>query len=274
MRREHDFNAGHGSHDDPHRSGEAHAPPHAPHDVPETALSPEAHTEVEPKLIAGATEGCCGGQCHVRYDEFFESIYRCADGDPTRVPWGDARPNPLLVQWLNREAWSVVRCGCRAVVVGCGLGDDVSELARRGYDALGFDVSPTAVRWAARRNPSCADRFITADVLALPPRLWGRFDLVIEINTIQSVEPKLRGLVAAGITRLLSPHGAVLAIARAREPAEPLDAGDGPPWPLTQDELAGIFVNNGLSIHAPVVTVLDDELPPKPRVMGVFTRPS
>ncbi len=61
MRREHDFNTGHGSHDDPHRSGDA--PP-----VPETGLSPEAHTEVEPKLVAGATEGCCGGQCHVRYD--------------------------------------------------------------------------------------------------------------------------------------------------------------------------------------------------------------
>ena len=40
-----------------------------------------------------------------------------------------------------------MRRGSR-VVVGCGLGDDVAELLSRGYDAVGFDVSPTAIGWA------------------------------------------------------------------------------------------------------------------------------
>lgn len=231
-----------------------------------------AVADVEAKPIVPGSPFWPADGCHAQYDEFFESIYKCAEGDPTRVPWADCHANPLMVEWLNREAWSVVRCGCRAVVVGCGLGDDVAELARRGYDALGLDVSPTAIRWAARRHAAHADRFVLADMLNLPSRLWGRFDLVVEINTIQSVEPRLRASVVSGISRLLSPRGAVLAVARGRSEHEALDAHDGPPWPLTTEELTRLMTDASLCAHGPVCELHDREVPPKRRVIGVFTR--
>ncbi len=219
-----------------------------------------------------ASDTACSAQ------QFFESIYECAEGDPTRVPWADCRPNPVLLAWLNREACHLVRPGSRAVVVGCGLGDDLVELTRRGYDAMGFDVSPTAVRWAARRHPHMSDRFLQADLLDLPARLVGRFDLVVEISTIQSVHPSFRRLVAAGIGRLVAPRGAVMTLARGRADNEELDPRDGPPWPLTKGELLALMSNSGLCPHGDICEVCDlrggdaEQAPGRHWLLGTFVR--
>lgn len=37
----------------------------------------------------------------------------------------------------------------KALVPGCGRGYDVCEMAKRGYDALGLDIAPTAVKAAS-----------------------------------------------------------------------------------------------------------------------------
>lgn len=188
-------------------------------------------------------------------ETFYESIYNCADGDASRVPWADCRPNPIFVEWMNREACHLVRPGSRAVVVGCGLGDDVTELVRRGYDATGFDVSITAVRWAARRHSSYSDRFMQADLLNLPGRLVGRFDLAVEIATVQSVHPSLRKLICAGIAKLIAPRGAVMVLARTRDDDDELDPHDGPPWPLTRGELLDLMRNAGLGPRGEIADV-------------------
>lgn len=210
-------------------------------------------------------------------EKFFESIYECAEGDPTRVPWAECRPNPCLVEWMNREACQLVRPGARAVVIGCGLGDDLLELIRRGYDAVGIDVSPTAIRWAARRHSQHAERFIAADLMNLPARLVGRFDLAVEISTIQSVHPSLRRLIVGGIARTLTPRGTVMVLTRARDEADEMDMHDGPPWPLTRGELIDLFSAAGLCPHGELRQVPDprpssDDTEPRAWLMGTFVR--
>ena len=54
----------------------------------------------------------------------FEAIYATAGGDASRIPWSDGIPNPALVTWLDTVGPSLVRCGARVAVVGCGLGED------------------------------------------------------------------------------------------------------------------------------------------------------
>src|SRR5215471_9712499 len=83
---------------------------------------------------------------------FYEEQYQEAAGDAGRLSWADLTPCPALQAWLNSEAPSLVRPGAAACVVGCGMGDDVQELADRGYDVVGFDVSSTAVQWARARH--------------------------------------------------------------------------------------------------------------------------
>lgn len=200
----------------------------------------------------------------------FESIYREAGGDLSRVPWAGGRANPLLVSWLNAEAAGRVRPGARAVVVGCGLGDDVIELINRGYDATGFDISPTAIDWARRRFPGMESAFIHADVLAMPTRFRHRFDLVVESYTLQSVDPSLREPMAAAITQLACPRGLILTIARGRDEHELLEHVHGPPFPFTAAELTGLMEASGWQATRPLDDFFDDENPPQRRLRGCF----
>lgn len=61
------------------------------------------------------------------------------------------QPNPNLVQWL--ETHSIQEQGKRALKVGCGLGDDVEELCQHGFQAVGFDISVSAIAWCHRQFP-------------------------------------------------------------------------------------------------------------------------
>jgi SAM-dependent methyltransferase len=197
-------------------------------------------------------------------------VYRAAGGDAANVPWADGRPNPSLTSWLNAEAPGRVRPGSRAVVVGCGLGDDVAELINRGYDASGFDVSPAAVEWARRRFPDQAQAFCVADLFNLPTRFRHRFELVVEACTLQSIDPAAREHAASAIASLLCPRGTLVTIARGRDEHELPERVPGPPWPLTPAELTGLFEAAGLKPARPLDDFLDDETPPKRRLRAVF----
>src|SRR5580698_10130305 len=80
---------------------------------------------------------------------WFDALYSNAHGDEGQVPWADLKPNRNLMSWLARQTkrWN------RAITIGCGLGDDAEELARRGCTVTAFDISPTAVDWWRRRFP-------------------------------------------------------------------------------------------------------------------------
>jgi SAM-dependent methyltransferase len=185
-----------------------------------------------------------------QWSRFYEDVYHEAGGDPDRIPWAHCMPNPALREWLTDEAPTVVRPGALACAVGCGLGDDVRELADRGYDVLAFDVSPTAVQWARVRYPDLAEQFVVADLFQLPSSLLRRFDLVVEVNTLQAVHPGLRARAGAGIASLARPRGTVLAICRGRDEASPLP--DAPPYPLSPRELCEAFAPHGLlPTHTP-----------------------
>lgn len=220
--------------------------------------------------------GLAGSPIEVRFPshpgDWFDAVYRDAAGDAGAVPWAALRPNPMMVSWLNAEAPGLVRPGSRVAVVGCGLGDDVAELAGRGYDVIGFDISPTAVDWARRRFPHLAASFLQADLLALPARLLRRFDLVVEIYTLQALPPALREEAAHAVASLAGSKGYVLAICRARDESELLETLPGPPWPLTARELAGLMEAAGFHPVRAIDDFLDDETPPVRRLRAVFAR--
>jgi SAM-dependent methyltransferase len=201
---------------------------------------------------------------------YFEELYREAGGDVTRVPWAEGRCCPEFLAWLNGEAPSLVRPGATACVVGCGLGDDARELADRGYDVIGFDVSPTAIQWARSRHPEISDRLVVADIFRLPVSLLRRADLVVEVNTIQSVHPSLRPSVAAGIAALARPRGTVLTVCRARDEGEPMP--DGPPYPLSVRELMELMAAQGFMPMRPMDDFVDDQIPPVHHLRASFKR--
>jgi SAM-dependent methyltransferase len=117
----------------------------------------------------------------------------------------------------------------RALVVGCGLGDDAELLARLGYAVVAFDYSPTAIGRARERFPESQVDYVVADLLD-PPAEWSRaFDLVVEVFTVQSLPPDVRATAIANIAGFTA--GRLLVVATKGEPI------DGPPWPLTREQI-------------------------------------
>ncbi|HET6507811.1 MAG TPA: class I SAM-dependent methyltransferase [Baekduia sp.] len=165
---------------------------------------------------------------------WFEPLYaaRAAAGDAP--PWHSDQARPLLVEWATAQGLRGE--GRRAAVVGAGLGTDAEYVASLGFDTLGFDVSPTAVRLAGERSTHPNARYEVGDLFALPSDWLGAFDLVVEIWTVQALPVDVRAEATAAIASLVAPGGRLFAMAWARADDAPLPPPDDPPWPLTRAE--------------------------------------
>jgi SAM-dependent methyltransferase len=172
---------------------------------------------------------------------WFEELYRKVKDGTAVAPWADGRPAAgLLDFWDRRPSTFHPR---RAVVVGCGFGDDAEQLARWGIRTTAFDISPTAIELCRERFPSGAVDYRVVDLLD-PPAGWrGRFDFVLETHTLQVLPPTVRWRAIDRIADLVAPRGWVLVLARGRAPDEP--RGDLP-WPVNWAELSR-FERRGLT---------------------------
>lgn len=195
-----------------------------------------------------------------------DAMYRSAAGDLARLPWPAGRVGAALVSWLNAEAPGRIRPGSRAVVVGCGLGDDVIELLNRGYDAIGFDISPAAVDWARSRFPAQASAFCVCDLHAPPTRFRHRFDLVVECGTLETIEPAARERATEALVSLLSPRGTMTVVARGRDGNASGESSDV----ISCVELAGLMESAGLKPIRPLDDFTDGD--GVRRIRGVFER--
>lgn len=114
---------------------------------------------------------------------------------------GRGEPNALLVDWAEQREPD--GAGKRALVVGCGLGQDAEYLAGLGFRTTAFGIAPTAVNGARERFPKSAVDFVVANLLD-PPAEWAcAFDLVVESITIQSMPLSVRADAIVNV----GPHG-------------------------------------------------------------------
>jgi SAM-dependent methyltransferase len=195
---------------------------------------------------------------------WFDQLYRESERDGFAISWVDLAPNPYLVEWL---AGLGTPPRGRAVVIGCGYGDDAELLAGLGLDVVAFDVSPTAVAHCRSRFPGSRVAYVVADVLAPPAEWSGAFDFAFEAYTIQVLPGDARAACARSIAAMIAPNGTLLAVARSRRPEDPEGLM---PWPLTRSELDA-FLDPGLRL-AELREILEPGDPPVPRFVAEFRR--
>jgi 2-polyprenyl-3-methyl-5-hydroxy-6-metoxy-1,4-benzoquinol methylase len=174
---------------------------------------------------------------------WFDEVYRLAGGDPAMVPWADEETHPGLAEWIARSG--TIHEG-RAIDIGCGLGDNAEALCSAGYDVTAFDLSPIAIEWARKRFPDSPVNYVAASLLDLPGEWLGKFDLVHETYTLQSLKSVERAAAFPAVASLVAPGGTLLVICRVRDEET---AVAGPPWPLTREEVLQ-FENLGMIARA------------------------
>src|SRR3989440_723573 len=186
---------------------------------------------------------------------WFEQLYAGAAGNTDVIPWVRLLPNPNLIQWLDRNGGETG--ARRAMVVGCGLGDDAEELAHRGFFVTAFDISAAAIGWAKRRFQDSKVKYAVADLFNLPQEWKEKFDLVVEIYTIQALPLDVRQRALQSLASLVAPAGELLYIGRGRD--DDADAGNLP-WPISRAELRTL-IESGLK-EISFEDYLDEEDPP------------
>jgi len=200
------------------------------------------------------------------YQGLFEDLYARVDGDASQVPWADMKAHPALSRWIGAQPKQATTL--RALVVGCGLGDDAKALAAAGYDATGFDLSSTAVAWAQKRFGCGNLRFVTADLFD-PPKEWAAgFDLVVEVYTLQALPDVIRSKAMDAVASFVAPGGRLLVVCRGRDEHEPAESM---PFPLTRQQLDR-FVQAGL-VQQSFDDFMDEEDPPVRRFVVEYERP-
>lgn len=190
-------------------------------------------------------------------------MYAAAGDDLAALPWASLKPFPLLVEWLDGKGAGVSGA---ALVVGTGLGDDAEELSRRGFEVTAFDLSPTAIERARGRFPGSSVDYRVADLLDLPATWRERFDLVVEIRTLQSLPIGDRAAAATAIAATVAPGGLLWLFALGRDSHR---RGETRPWPVTSDELS-VLEAAGLKWESRREDLLDADLYD---VVGTLRRP-
>lgn len=197
--------------------------------------------------------------------QWFDAIYREAEGDAGYIPWGHQVVRFPLSRWLERQ--SSAACSGQALDVGTGLGDNAVALCKAGFDVTAFDVSATAIQWAAERFYDLPIKWVAADLLDPPPEWIGAFDLVSETFTLQALKGDMRQRAFEQLAKLTAPGGRLLIVARSRLEDEPINP---PPWPITGLELDG-FIELGFK-EVSRETFFDQKTPPLRHVLAEFQR--
>jgi len=171
---------------------------------------------------------------------FFESVYESADHDDlSSIPWATLAPNVYLEKHLTAQG---LVSGKKALVIGCGLGDDALILEKYGYEVEAVDISPSAIALAKKRHPESKVDFHVGDIYDMPGSSVGKYDFVYEGLTIQSLPPADREKLVAIIASLVAKEGELFVYAHSQDDT---DNYGGPPWPLYADEFM-LFEKEGM----------------------------
>lgn len=197
---------------------------------------------------------------------WFEPLYKGAQGDHKKVFWADLEPNPYLVKWVDDNETNPA--GKKAIVIGCGVGDDAEVLSEQGYDVIAFDISSAAIDLCKHRYPDTKVHYKVADLFNVPKEWQDNFDLVFECNTIQVLPGNYRILARNAMISLLAPGGCILVSCRSRKQGELEDAI---PLPLDHDEING-FCKEGNLKEVSFEAYDDNQTPPVPHFFACYQR--
>jgi 2-polyprenyl-3-methyl-5-hydroxy-6-metoxy-1,4-benzoquinol methylase len=102
---------------------------------------------------------------HNQASAWFNDLYSQHKDNHENIPWAKLEVNPLLKSYLDETK---VHQG-KALVIGCGLGDDARALELAGYEVLAIDVAEKALELAQERFSDSNIVFEKRDIFEVHP---------------------------------------------------------------------------------------------------------
>jgi SAM-dependent methyltransferase len=193
---------------------------------------------------------------------FFDSIYQ------ETPPWDIGAAQPALTALFDEHPPAAP-----VLDVGCGSGDLVIELARRGVEVLGIDVVDAAIEQARARAAAMPPEvarlaaFEVGDALH-PSRLGRRFGGVVDSGFFHLFDQENRDRLERELADTLLPGGRYYLLAFATEFPMP-----NTPLKVTDDELRARFSEEaGWRIIELRSARFESRMQPVPAVAAVFER--
>ena len=197
---------------------------------------------------------------------WFDSIYKNAQSDFTKVFWADLEPSSYLVDWLKENP--IKKKNKTACVIGCGVGDDAQALSQFGFDVTAFDISPSAIELCINRYPNTKVSYVVADLFDYPKEWFEKFDVVYECNTIQVLPDGYRQKARVAMSSLLTKDGYILVSCRSRNEGE---KEDEIPFPLSKSEMDE-FVTIDKLTQISFLAYDDEQVPSVPHFFAVYQK--
>ena len=141
------------------------------------------------------------------------------------------QPHPCLKNWIKIANIT----NKKALVIGCGLGDDSEFLAQYKANVTAFDIAPSSIEWCKKRFNNSSVNYLVADLLNLDNSWKNSLDIIFESRTIQALPITIRKEVIEAIATLLKAKGTLLIVTRLLDKEDTID---GPPWPVSEEELS------------------------------------
>ncbi|MEZ4293677.1 MAG: class I SAM-dependent methyltransferase [Polyangiaceae bacterium] len=189
--------------------------------------------------------------------EFFVTAYEGA-----APPWDLGRPQKDLVQIFDE-----LSIAGSALDLGCGTGENVLELARRGLDAWGIDSTPAAIASAkAKREARKLDAtFILGDALDLAS-LGRAFDNVLDCGLFHVISEEDRARYLKELPAILAPGGRFIMLGFQ------MAARERGPRGYTHAELRAYLAGYREAVFRPATYETNDSAEGVPAWLSVFER--
>lgn len=159
--------------------------------------------------------------------EFWQERY-----ETEHTPWDRGETNPALHAWLDEGE---IAPPATVLVPGCGRGYEVMELARRGFEVTGVDLSGLALAALKGRleEASLSASLLEADLLGWTP--VRRFDAIYEQTCLCALLPRYWPGYEARLHAWLKPGGRLMALFMQSEKF------DGPPFHCALPDMRDLF---------------------------------
>ena len=187
---------------------------------------------------------------------WWEGLY--ASSDVANLPWY----TPDLDEDFERALTQRRLQGKRILDLGTGPATHAMNLAKRGYEVVGIDISPSAIR-KARAAAKAADlsiEFRVDDILTskLPA---GFVDVLMDRGVFHVLPPEKRSVYADTVHRILRPHGWLLL--KCFSDKQPGTFG---PYRIAAKELRGYFAKK-FEILSIANSTFQGTLKPNPKAL-------